>query len=397
MEDLSENKKTKLSMLNLKLQYSFMKSEIDAAIEKCLNHQNWILGDEVYELEQKFSKYLDAKHCIGTSSGTDALVISLRAIAIKYKNKEYFNKNDLIITTPFTFTATGDSILRSGANVVFIDIDPNTYNLDINKVDDFLKTNKKNIIGIIPVHLFGLSCNMDLLTKTAQNNNLFIVEDVAQAFGATWNNKKLGTFGILGAFSFFPSKILGAFGDAGMVSTNDDEIAEIIRMLIKHGGKDKYNIEHIGYNARLDTIQAAILIAKFKYIEELNKKRNIISNIYIEELRGISEIILPLNPFKNNTTHLYHQFTIRVLNNKRNLLQSFLKEKGIDTMVYYPIPLHKMKVFKGRCIIPSSLSISENIVKEVLSLPIEPLMKTEDVYYITDSIREFFNKDYDKR
>lgn len=384
-------------MLNLKLQYSYMKSDIDSAIKNCLKHQKWILGDEVYKLEQKISEYLKVKHCIGVSSGTDALVLSLRAIAIKSKKKEYFNKSDLIITSPFTFTATGDSILRAGANVIFIDIEPTTYNIDINKVIKFLKKTKNNIVGIIPVHLFGLSCNMDLLTNLSSEKNLFIVEDVAQAFGANWNGKRLGTFGITGAFSFFPTKILGAFGDAGMITTNDDEIAEIIRMLIKHGGKDKYNVEHIGYNARLDTLQAAILHAKFKYLEEFNEKRIKISNIYIEKLRELEEIILPYNPYKKNTSHLYHQFTIRVKNNKRDLLQKFLKEKGIDTMIYYPMPLHKMKVFKNRCVIPEPLRISEKLVNEVLSLPVEPLMEVEDVNYIINCIKNFFIKTYDKR
>lgn len=423
-----------IPMLDLKLEYEYMKADIDAAIKKCLDHQKWILGPEVEELENKITEYLDVKHCIGASSGTEALVLALRALAIKLKGQEYFDKIDEIITTPFTFTATGDAILRAGATPVFADIDPITYNIDPKKIEEYLKSEiqnpKSKIRGIIPVHLYGQPCNMDEIMNIAREHNLFVLEDVAQAFGGTWNSstwpslrlskgspRKLGSIGTAGTFSFFPSKNLGGFGDGGMVSTNDDELAELVRMLLKHGGKDKYNVDHIGYNARLDTLQAAILLQKFKFLDEFNERRRNIAEIYHRELSGIDGLVLPANhstiqPSNNVMTkpsshltpqhsnsltqyftdgHVFHQYTIRVLNGKRNALEKHLKEKGIDTMVYYPVPLHKMKVFNGRCKVNGDLKESEKSVTEVLSLPMEPLMGQETIMKVVETIKSFVN------
>ncbi|MEW6088680.1 MAG: DegT/DnrJ/EryC1/StrS family aminotransferase [bacterium] len=378
-----------IPMLDLKLEYEYMKDEIDKAIKKCLDHQHWILGPEVKELEEKVASYLDMKNCIGVSSGTDALVLSLRALSIKLKKKEYFDKNDWIITTPFTFTATGDAILRAGATPVFIDIDPETYNIDTSKIKDYLNSNEgKRVIGIVPVHLYGQSCEMDKILKLAKEFNLFIVEDVAQAFGGMWKGKKLGSIGELGAFSFFPSKNLGCFGDGGMVSTSDNELAEIVKMLLKHGGKDKYNVNHIGYNARLDTLQASVLITKIKYIDEFNEKRREIAECYKKGLSAVKGITIP--EVIKDTLHVFHQYTIRVNSNIRTELQNFLTDKGISTMVYYPFPLNKMKVFENKSISYLSLDNAKKASEEVLSLPIEPLQKYEDTNYIIDCLNKFF-------
>lgn len=381
-----------IPMLNLRREYEYMKQEIDNAINKCLEHQQWILGPEVKELEDKIARYFNVRHCIGVSSGTDALVLSLRALAIKTKNQEYFDKNDLIITPSFTFTATGDAILRSGATPLFVDIDPATFNIEPEQIKrcmkSMLKRKKSKIIGIIPVHLFGQSCLMDEILKIAKEFNLFIIEDVAQAFGGLWKNKKLGTYGITGCFSFFPSKNLGGFGDGGMVSTDDDELASLIRMLLKHGGKDKYNVDHIGYNARLDTLQSAILLAKLKYVDEFNEKRRRIAEIYNNEFKDIKMIKTP--SVYPDAHHVYHQYTIRVKDGKRDKLMQFLKEKGISTMVYYPSPLHKMKVFDGRCVAFGELKETEKACAEVLSLPIEPLMKEVEIFTVTSAVNEFF-------
>ena len=391
-----------IPMLDLKLEYEYMKEDIDSAIQRCLEHQRWILGPEVKELEDKTAEYLGVNHCVGVSSGTDALVLSLRALAIKLKGREYFSKDDEIITTPFTFTATGDAILRSGATPVFVDIDQVTYNVDVNKIKEYLASTS-NVVGIIPVHLYGQACNMDKIMEIAKEHNLFILEDVAQAFGGMWKGKKLGSIGSAGAFSFFPSKNLGGFGDGGMVSTNDDESAELVRMLLRHGGKDKYNVDHIGYNARLDTLQAAIILAKLGYIDEFNERRRQIAGIYNRELSGIDGLILPVNnlssqPLNSPTAqlpngHVYHQYTIRVLNGKRDDLQRYLKEKGISTMIYYPTPLHKMKVFNGRSKAGiSNLNNTEDAVKEVLSLPVEPLQAVQETAYIIDCIKRYFER-----
>ena len=395
-----------IPMLDLYGEYNYMKKDIDTAIKQCLEHQKWILGPEVKELEQKIAEYIGVRHCVGVSSGTDALVLSLRALAIKLKGEEYFDRSDVIITTPFTFTATGDAILRSGATPVFVDISPITYNLDEKKVKELVESEtqdqKSKIVGILPVHLYGQSCEMDEIMDIAIEHNLFVVEDVAQAFGGIWNGKKLGSIGNAGTFSFFPSKNLGGFGDGGMISTNDNQTSDIIRMLLKHGGKDKYNVDHIGYNARLDTLQAAILLAKFKYIDEFNERRQKIAKIYNQELSGLEGITIPVNNAWNQKLndstssvpngHVYHQYTINVNNGKRDELQKYLKEEGISTMIYYPVPLHKMKVFEERCRVNGDLSKSGQAVNDVMSLPIEPLQGEKDTMFITAKIKDFFTK-----
>lgn len=395
-----------IPMLDLYGEYNYMQKDIDAAIKQCLEHQKWILGPEVKELEQKIAEYIGVKHCVGVSSGTDALVLSLRSIAIKLKGEEYFDRSDEIITTSFTFTATGDAILRSGATPVFVDISPTTYNLDEKKVRELVKSetqdHKSKIVGILPVHLYGQSCEIDEIMDIAKEHNLFVVEDVAQAFGGMWNGKKLGSIGNAGTFSFFPSKNLGGFGDGGMISTNDDQTSDLIRMLLKHGGKDKYNVDHIGYNARLDTLQAAILLAKFKYIDEFNERRQKIAEIYSQELSGLERIAIPVNNARNQKLndstssvsdgHVYHQYTINVNNGKRDELQRHLKEEGISTMIYYPVPLHKMKVFEDRCRVNGDLSQSGQAVNDVMSLPIEPLQEEKVTMFIAAKIKDFFTK-----
>jgi len=365
-----------IQMLDLKLEYEYMKDEIDEAIKKCLDHQRWILGPEVKELETRISEYLKAKNCVGVSSGTDALVLALRALSIKLTGKEYFSKDDKIITTPWTFTATGDAILRSGATPLFVDIEPDTFNINPEKIKKAISENS-NVIGILPVHLYGQSCNMDELTQIAEDSNLFVVEDVAQAFGGKWKDQMAGTIGDCGTYSFFPSKNLGGFGDGGMISTNDDSLAEIIGMLRKHGGKDKYNVDHIGYNARLDTLQAAILLVRMNYIDKFNNKRKEIAKIYNDGLKDIEGLITP--KILPECDHVFHQYTLRFTNGKRDEIQKKLKENGIGSMIYYPVLLQNMKVFENRCTISGSLEETEKAVNEVLSLPIEPLLEREDV------------------
>ena len=400
-----------IPMLDLKLEYEYMKSDIDSAIQKCLDHQKWIFGPEVKMLEEAIAKYLNVKNCIGCSSGTEALVLSLRALAIKTKGQEYFDKSDLIITTPFTFTATGDAILRSGATPVFVDIDPVTYNIDPVRIREALVRSKESVVksstthsspftphgsqvvGLLPVHLYGQSCQMDEIMAIAEEHKLFVVEDIAQAFGGTWKGKKLGSIGATGCFSFFPSKNLGGFGDGGMVSTSDDQLNDLMRMLLKHGGKDKYNVDHIGYNARLDTLQAAVLLAKFKYIDEFNDRRRKIAELYNDGLKGLEGLVLPLTPCSsplNDSCHVYHQYTIRVPSGKRDSFQKHLSDKGVSTMIYYPFPLHKMKVFgDGRSKTFGSLELSEKAAVEVVSLPVEPLMLEEDVQSVIQAIKGF--------
>ncbi len=377
-----------IPMLDLKKEYEYMKADIDNAISTCLEHQRWILGPEVSALEEKIAKYLGASHCIGACSGTEALVLSLRAMAIKLRGREFFEKGDEILTTPFTFTATGDAILRAGATPVFIDIDPATYNMDVEKAEDYL-SGHDNTVGIMPVHLYGQTCRMDRLMDMADKYGLFIVEDVAQAFGSDWQGRKAGTIGNAGGFSFFPSKNLGGFGDGGIVATGEDDTAEIIRMLIKHGGRDKYNVDHVGYNARLDTIQAAIVLARMKYIDEFTKRRRALASAYTEGLKDVEGIVLP--ECIDGAGHVYHQYTLRVTSGTRGDLQAALKEKGVGSMVYYPFPLHKMGVFgSGQSRSSGSLEEAERAADSVLSLPMEPLQDSKQTEYIIDAVREYF-------
>jgi len=379
------NEKQKINMLDLTRETLYIYHKIEKNMDKVIKESNFILGPEVKQLEEKTANYLGVKHCIGCSSGTDALVLSLRALAIKLKGKEYFDKTDEIITTPFTFTATGDAILRAAATPVFIDIDLDTYTIDTSKIKEYLKTSK-NVVGIIPVHLYGHPANMDEIMQIAKEYNLFVIEDVAQAFGGMWDNKKLGSIGTTGCFSFFPSKNLGGFSDGGMVSTNDDELAEVIRMLIKHGGKDKYNVDHMGYNARLDTLQAAIILAKFDIIDDFNERRRKIAKLYTETLKEIQWLKTPIE--KEKAYHVFHQYTILLKNKNREELQEKLKQKGISTMIYYPYPLHKMKVFINNGMkVYGDLQNSEFAAKNVLSLPIEPLYDEE----IINKVLESFN------
>ncbi len=376
----------KIQMLDLKLEYGYMKDDIDAAIKRCLEHQKWILGPEVKELEEKIAGYIGVKHCIGVASGTEALILSLRALAIKTKKQEYWDKEDLIITTPFTFTATGDTILRSGATPVFVDIDPKTFNIDTKNIKKVLDKYGSKIKGIIPVHLYGHPCNMFELASIAKENDIFIVEDCAQSFGAKFNGKQTGSFGNAGCFSFFPSKNLGCFGDGGMVSTDDDELTEIIKMLLKHGGKDKYNVEHLGYNARLDTLQAAVLLAKFKYIDEFTQKRRKAAEIYYEGLKNLEFIDTPVAI--KDAYHVYHQYTIMLKEINRDEAINSLNAKGVQTMVYYPYRLTEMALFKKRCITINELENAKRISGNVLSLPIEPLYGEDVFQYVVNCIKE---------
>lgn len=380
-------------MLDLCTEYQYMKQDIDAALQRCLAHQKWIFGPEIEAFEAAVVSYLDVHDCIAVSSGTEALVLSLRALAIERTGAEYFTRDDQIITTPFTFTATGDAIVRSGATPVFLDIDPRTCNIDPAGIREYVSSTQASgrVAGIIPVHLYGQPAAMDEIMQIAEEYGLFVVEDVAQAFGATWKTRKLGSLGTTGAFSFFPSKNLGSFGDAGLIATSDKAVADMARMLIKHGGRDKYNVDHIGYNGRMDTLQAAVLLAKLRYIDEFNSRRGQVAAFYIKELADIPGLSLPVPAWKADDTcvpHVFHQFTIRT--DSRDALQAHLRSEGVASMVYYPVPLHKMKVFQGRMHCPGSLPEAEKAAEQVLSLPVGPLQQAEESAFVVEKVRSFF-------
>lgn len=371
-------------LLDLKREYEYLKVEIDHAIEKALAHQHWILGPEVQELEEKIAGYIGVPYAVGVASGTDALLLALRALALKTKSKEFFDKDDEIITTPFTFIATADTILLAGATPVFADIQPDTFNLDPVEIE---KAIAQKTVGIIPVHLYGQTCDMDPLLALAKKHGLFILEDVAQAFGAEHTGRKAGSLGDIAALSFFPSKNLAAFGDAGMIATADPALAELVGTLRKHGGKDKYNVEQLGYNSRLDTLQAAILLAKFPHIDDFNRRRRAIAAAYSETFSAINAVVVPGEaPWG---AHVFHQYTLRVREGRRNALMSHLKAEGIDSAVYYPIPLHRMKLMDGRSRLAGPLPNAETAAGEVLSLPVEPLLTGEEIARVGAAVRSF--------
>ncbi|KKU13513.1 MAG: Pleiotropic regulatory protein [Parcubacteria group bacterium GW2011_GWC2_45_7] len=377
-----------IPMLNLSREYECMKEDIDTAVQRCFVHQHWILGKEVEEFEKAASHYLGSTHCIGISSGTDALVLSLRALALKLKGKEFFDSSDEIITTPFTFIATSDAILRAGATPVFVDIDPRTFNIDPAAIRSYLERSPAGqVVGIVPVHLYGQPCNMDAIMEVANTYKCFVLEDTAQAFGARWRNQKVGTIGTMGAFSFFPSKNLGACGDAGMIATDDKILAEYVRMLLQHGGKDKYNPEHIGYNARLDTLQAAILLAKLPHVDVFNEKRRAVAKWYDATLQSVSGTEIPYQA--EGAHHVFHQYTIKVNPDNRSQLCERLLAHGISTNVYYPKPLHTMVVFgAGRSRVGGSLVHAEEAATHVLNLPMGPFLTLEECTTVAQAITQ---------
>jgi dTDP-4-amino-4,6-dideoxygalactose transaminase len=371
---------------DLKREYSFLKNKITAQIKDCFITQRWILGEKVKEFEKEVSKYLNTKYTIGVASGTDALLLSLRALAIKLKKKEFFDKKDEIITTPLTFIATSEAIIRSGATPVFVDIDPDTFNIDYKKVKRAIN---KNTVGIVVVHLYGLPCDMSNILDIAKENDLFVIEDTAQAFGSKYHNKKAGSLATTAAFSFFPSKNLGAWGDAGAISTNDYKLAELIKILRNHGQRKQYVSFHIGYNSRLDSFQAAVLLAKLKYIDKFNKLRRKIAFFYNDVFKNIKEITPPYEP--EGFFHVYHLYTIKVASCKRAQFIEYLNKRGIQTRIYYPFPLYKMKAFK-KAKLRGEIKNTEKVIKEIVTIPLFPFMKEEEVHYVADRVSCFFKK-----
>jgi dTDP-4-amino-4,6-dideoxygalactose transaminase len=356
-------------------QYLNLKEEIDNVIQKILNRGDFILGEEVKEFEQSVARYLGVKHAIGVASGTDALQIALMAIGLK--------PGDEVITTPFTFVATAETIVLLGGKPVYVDIDERTYNINPELIEDKITEKTK---AIIPVHLYGQPAEMEKILDIARRYNLYVIEDSAQAFGAEYKGRKVCTFGDIACISFFPTKNLGAFGDAGMVVTNSDDLAEKIRMIRVHGSKKRYHHELLGVNSRLDTLQAGILLVKLKYVDEWNKRRIEIANRYSNSLKDIDSIITPYAEPYNK--HIYHQFTIRT--NRRDELIEFLKGRGIQTAVHYPIPLHLQKAFSYFGYKEGDFPIAEKCSREVLSLPMFPELRDDEVDYVIGSIVDFF-------
>jgi dTDP-4-amino-4,6-dideoxygalactose transaminase len=372
--------------LDLKRQYQEIKNEIDASIQRVVDSQRFILGDEVTECERRVADYCGTKHAIGVASGTDALLLSVRALVSRQST------TDKIITSTFTFFATAGAIVNAGAQPVFIDIDPLTYNIDTRQIEKYLNTNpdhREEIKAIMPVHLYGQMADMEPVIEIAEKYNLKIIEDAAQSFGAEYNGKKAGAIGDLGCFSFFPSKNLSGYGDGGMIITDDDELAEKIRLIRVHGSKNNYFHPVIGYNSRLDALQAAVVNTKLPHLETWLNARRQNATTYNEKLKNLPAIETPATG--QGCLHTYNQYTIFINDSKRDDLKHYLKQKGIDTAIYYPLPLHLQECFMSLGYRKGALPHAEKAAEHVLSLPVFPELSTEEIEYVCEHINNYFN------
>jgi len=360
-----------IPMVDLKKQYARLKKEIDEALGRALEETQFILGPNVEALEREVAAYHGLPYAVGCANGTDALLLALRACGI--------GAGDEVITTPFTFIATAETIALSGAKPVFADIRPDTFNIDPEKIAPKITPKTK---AIIPVHLFGHPADMASILDIAREHHLKVIEDCAQAFGASYQEQRVGTFADAGCFSFFPSKNLGCYGDGGMVITRDEAIASKIKMLRNHGSAVRYYHSEVGYNSRLDEIQAAILRVKLPLIDEFNNARRANASLYGSALAGL-DLVPPLE--RPGCRHVYHQFTLRVQN--RQKVADALADAGIASAVYYPVPLHLQEVFLKMYGPQESLDVSEACAREVLSLPMFPELTGEEIQQIADVIR----------
>ena len=351
----------------------FLWPELEEAFRRVMRSGRYILGPEVEAFEEEVAAYLRVKHAIGVNSGTDALVIALRALGV--------GPGDEVITTPFTFFATAEAISLVGATPVFVDIDPRTFNINPDLIPSAITPRTK---AILPVHLYGLPAEMDPILEIARSHGLKVLEDCAQAFGATYKGKKVGTLGDAGGFSFFPTKNLGGFGDGGLIVTNSDEVADLARMLRAHGSRRKYYNERVGYNSRLDALQAAFLRVKLRHVDAWNEARRQVASRYNELLAGLSGLVLP----EVSPGHVFHQYTVRVLGGRNRVAEALARE-GVGTMVYYPVPLHRLPVYAH---MGAALPEAERAAREVLSLPIGPHLNPSSQEGVSEALKAFLKE-----
>ena len=363
-----------VTLVDLVAQYKNIKEEMDAAIHAVLDSGYFVLGGASKEFEKNLAEYNGVKHALGCASGTDALQLSMMAHGLK--------AGDEIISTPMTFVATIEVMVLLGIKPVFIDIDPKTYCIDPNQIEAKITDKTK---AIVPVHLYGQSADMDPIMEIAKKHDLLVIEDSAQAIGATYKNRRTCTLGDIGCISFFPGKNLGAYGDGGAVLTNDDEIAEKIKMIRVHGSGSKYEHLVLGINSRLDSMQAAVLNVKLKYIDDWNEKRRQHAARYTKLLSSLDNVIFPFTPDYN--THTYHQYTLQLKD--RTGLQNFLKDNGIATGIHYPIPLHMQPAFEYMGHKEGDFPASEEVSSKVVSLPMYPELPKDHQDFVVEKIIEF--------
>jgi dTDP-4-amino-4,6-dideoxygalactose transaminase len=365
-----------IKFLDLYKQYLSIKQQIDKSIEKVINSSSFMGGEELKRFEQAFARFQRVKHCIGVGNGTDALEIAIEALGI--------DKNSEIIVPANSFIASSEAVTRAGCKVVFCDCHKENYTISIESIKKKLTKKTK---AIMAVHLYGHPCDMDELNKLASENNLFLIEDCAQAHGAEYKAQPVGGLGDIGAFSFYPGKNLGAYGDGGAVVVNDDSIAEKCRMLANHGSKEKYKHEFEGRNSRLDNVQAAILNVKLEYLEIWNTTRIKLADYYIENIKNIPEIILPKREVW--AKQVYHLFVIRT--DERDELKEYLTINGIQTGIHYPIPLPKLKAYEYLKQADENM-FANTIGDKLLSLPMGEHLEIKDIDYIISTIRKYFKR-----
>jgi UDP-2-acetamido-2-deoxy-ribo-hexuluronate aminotransferase len=370
-----------IKMVDLHSQYLRIKPEIDKAIQSVLDSTAFIGGSEVQAFATSLASYVEST-VVTCANGTDALQIAMMALGLK--------PNDEVILPVHTYVATAEVIALLGLTPVFIDVNEDTFNIDVDQIEEKITAKTK---AIVPVHLYGQCADMEPLMKIAKKYNLHVIEDAAQALGATYTfsngtTQKAGTIGSIGTTSFFPSKNLGCFGDGGAIMTHDASLAEKFKMIANHGQKVKYHHEIIGVNSRLDTMQAAILSVKLNYLNEYMEKRQSVAAYYDKNLSGIRGLQTPTRA--KNSTHVFHQYTLKIADNRRDDLKKYLEQKGIPTMIYYPVPLHLQKAYYNEKTGKGSFPVTERLSQTVISLPIHTEMTSEQLAYICTSIQNFF-------
>ena len=364
-----------IPLVDLVRQYEAIRDEVNERIAQVLESGVFILGENVRSFEKEFASYCGVKYAVGVASGTDALVLSLRALHVR--------RGDEVISVPNTFISTIDAITYNQAFPMFVDIDPQTYCIDTQKVKKRISRRTK---AVIPVHLYGHPADMNPLRELADKQGLYIIEDACQAHGAEYAGKRVGSFGICACFSFYPSKNLGAYGDGGMIVTNDENTAETIRTLRDYGQKEKYHHTILGVNSRLDEIQAAVLRVKLKYLDQWIKRRRENARAYDKGLREVPEILTPIE--KDGAKHVYYVYAIRA--EERDELREFLSKRGISTGVHYPIPVHLQEAYRELGYEGGEFPIAEMCCRTTLSLPMFPELTEEEISYVSAAVREFY-------
>ncbi len=373
-----------IQMVDLKSQYEKIKSEIDAAVFDCIASTAYINGPQVKEFQQNLENYLQVKHVIPCANGTDALQIALMALDLK--------EGDEVIVPSFTYVATAEVIALLKLTPVMVEVDENTFNATAEIIEKAITPHTK---VVVPVHLFGQSCDMEAIMQIAEKHNLFVIEDNAQAIGADYTfadgtTKKTGTIGHIGCTSFFPSKNLGCYGDGGAIFTNDDDLAGKMRMIANHGQAKKYYHSVIGVNSRLDSLQAAVLNVKLRKLDDYCAARQKVAKVYDKAFVEVEELQTPAR--QPNSTHVFHQYTLQVKNGQREGLQKHLDEKAISSMIYYPVPLYSQDAFKKFVAPDFVLPVTQRLCDAVLSLPIHTEMNEETLDFITNNVKEFFSE-----